>query len=124
MERLSVFNLITFRDWLQQKVAVHEQLLMSYTSNNAQMEENDQFRKNQVLASNVAKTSNSKVSSNVRKEQCPLCDESQRIGKCSLFLSRSVKQRSAFVSEINFDYLPLVCSHGPRLFTYVEMSKS
>ena len=38
IERLSDVFLIAFRDWLQQKAAVHERLMMSITFNNAQME--------------------------------------------------------------------------------------
>ena len=97
-ERHSVVNLITFRDWLQQKAAVHELLLMSNTSNAAQSEKHDKLRRHQMLASNVVETSTSKVSS-VRKDQCTMCDESHRIWKCSVFLTKSVKQRSALLRE-------------------------
>ena len=49
-ERFSVVNLITFRDWLQQKAAVHERLLMSNWSSFAQLEENNKLsRKSQYL---------------------------------------------------------------------------
>ena len=99
IERLSVVNLITFRDWLQQKASVHERLLMSNTSNFTQLEKNDKLRKHQVLASNVVKSSNNSQSANVRKDQCPSCNQSHKIWKCSSFLSKSVKQRSAIVRE-------------------------
>ena len=99
IELLPVVNLITFRDWLQQKAAVHERLLMSNTSNFARLEKTDKLHKHQVLPSNVVKTSSNKLSANVRKGQCPFCEESHKIWKCSSFLSKSVKQRSAFVRE-------------------------
>ena len=78
-ERIPVVNLITFRDWLQQKAAVHERLLMSNTSNVAQSEKNDKFRRHQMLDPNDVKTSRSKVSSNAWKDQYTLCDERHRI---------------------------------------------
>ena len=56
---LSVVNLIAFRDWLQQKAALHQRFLMSNTSNVAQSEKNDKFRRHEVLASNVVKASSS-----------------------------------------------------------------
>ena len=87
IERLPVVILIAFWDWLQQKAAVHERLLMSNTSNFTLSEKNDKLRKHQVLASNVVKTSSNKLSANVRKYQCPFCDESHKIWKCSSFLS-------------------------------------
>ena len=43
IERYSVVNLNTFRDWLQQKASVHERLLMSNTCNVAQSEKNEKF---------------------------------------------------------------------------------
>ena len=43
IERLSFVNLITFRDWLQQKASVHERLLMSNTSNFAQSKKMTNF---------------------------------------------------------------------------------
>ena len=110
IERHSVVNLITFRDWLQQKAAVHERLLMSITSNAVQSERNDKFRRHQVLASNVVKNSSRRVSS-VRKDQCNLCDESHRIWKCSVFLSKSVKQRSALVREKQLCFTCLQSGH-------------
>ena len=113
IERHSVVNLITFRYWLQQKAAVHERLLMSNTSNAAQSEKNDKFRRHQVLASNVVKHSSSKVSS-VRKDQYTLCDESQRIWKCSVFSSKSVKQRSALVREKQLCFICLQSGHMAR----------
>ena len=103
IERLSVVNLITgFRDWLQQKAAVHERLLMSNTSTFAQLEQNDKLRKHQVLASNVVKTSNNNQSANVRKDQCPSCNQSHKIWKCSSFLSKSVKQSPPLFAKNNF----------------------
>ena len=113
IERHSVVNLITFRDWLQQKAAVPERLLMSNTSNAPQSEKNDKFRRHQVLASNVVKNSSSKVSS-VRKDQCTLCDKSHRIWKCSVFLSKSVKQRSALVREKQLYFTCLQSGHIAR----------
>ena len=107
-------NLITFRYWLQQKTTVHERLLMSDTSNVAQSEKNDKFRGHQVLASNVVKTSSRKVSSNMRKDQVTLCDESHRIWKCSVFLSKSVKQGSAFVREKQLCFTCLQSGHMAR----------
>ena len=113
IERHSVVNLIIFRDWLQQKAAVHERFLMCNTSNAAQSEKNDKLRRHQVLASNVVKNSSSKVSS-VRKDQCTLCDESHRIWKCSVFLSKSVKQRSALVCEKQLCFTCLQSGHLAR----------
>ena len=86
---------------------------MSNTSNAAQSEKNDKFRWHQVLASNVVKNSSSKVSS-VRKDQCTLCDESHRIWKCSVFLSKSVKQRSALVREKQLCFTCLQSGHMAR----------
>ena len=114
IERLSVVNLITFRDWLQQKASVHERLLMSNTSNFAQLEKNDKLRKHQVLASNVVKTSNNNQSANVGKDQCPSCNQSHKIWKCSSFLSKSVKQRSAFVREKQLCFACLQSGHMAR----------
>ena len=113
IERHSVVNLITFRDWLQQKAAVHERLLMPNTSDAVQSERNDKFRRHQVLASNNVKNSSRKVSS-VRKDQCTLCDECHRIWKCSVFLSKSVKQRSAFVREEQLCFTCLQSGHMAR----------
>ena len=114
IERLSVVNLITFRDWFQQKASVHERLLMSNTSNFTQLEKNDKLRKHQVLASNVVKTSNNNQSANVRKDQCPSCNQSHKIWKCSSFLSKSVKQRSAFVREKQLCFTCLQSGHMAR----------
>ena len=114
IERLSVVNLITFRDWLQQKAAVHERLLMSITSNFAQLEKNVKLRKHQVLASNVVKTSNNNQSANVRKDQCPSCNQSHKIWKCSSFLSKSVKQRFAFGREKQLCFTCLQSGHLAR----------
>ena len=57
--------------------------------------------------------SKQKVSS-VRKDQCTLCDESHRIWKCSVFLSKSVKQRSALVREKQLCFTCLQSGHMAR----------
>ena len=92
---------------------MHERLLMSKTSNVVQSEKNDKIRGHQVLASKVVKTSSSKLSS-VRKDQCTLCDESQRIWKCSVFFSKSVKQRSALIREKQLCFPCLQSGHMAR----------
>ena len=113
IERLSDVFLFAFRDWLQQKTAVHERFMMSITFNNAQMEKSGKFCE-PVLASNVVKTSSSTVSSNVRKYQFPLCDESNKIWKCSVFWSKSVKQRYAFIREKQLCFTCLQSGHITR----------
>ena len=113
IERHLVVNLITFRDWLQQKTAVHERLQMSKTSNVAQSEKNDNFPRHQVLASNVAKASSSKVSP-VKKDQRTLCDESHRIWKCSVFLSKS-NRGSPWFAKNNFVSLAVSLITWPEI---------
>ena len=58
---------------------------------------------------------------NVRRDQSDFCDESHRNWKCSMFLSKCVKQRSAFVRVkqrcftcLQFDHIAQYCSSKLR----------
>ena len=104
-------NLLTFRDWLQQKASVHERLALTNSSVVAKPEKFEKVKKHTSFSSNVSRKDHtvSKTS-----ESCPFCQQSHRIWKCPSFAAKTVKQRTQFVREKQLCFSCLQNGHMAR----------
>ena len=90
----SVANLVTFRDWLQQKAVVHGRLLMSSgKQERSELKAPGKIKKHTVFATNTSSSTPNNALS------FPVCQEVHKVWKCKWFLEKSVKDRIAFVRE-------------------------
>ena len=104
----SVTNLVTFRDWLQQKAVVHERLLMSsgkQERSELKAPEKTKIKKHTVFAANTSSSTPNKALS------CPVCHEVHKVWKCKWFLEKSVKDKIVLVREKKLCFSCLQSSH-------------
>ena len=108
-------NLILFRDWIQSKAYVHEQLLSSKPS------DVDKTISKRVSTNAVTVESKKSVPPSGQSNQCPFCKSNEHpIWKCSKFKSKTPSQRRNFVRDKHLCFLCLGNDHDAAKCTRIK----